>query len=107
MESSTSELDVCTSELDMCELYSLKTQAQLGCCSNISPRESMRSSEVQGEIKFLSFLFLQHFLVENCPDFIWDRVKFLPSSWYSAVFWIYGNNVDITNVLVLAKQCLH
>ena len=24
----------------------------------------------------------------NCPDFGWDRVDFLPSSWYSAVFWI-------------------
>jgi len=23
-----------------------------------------------------------------CPGFGWDRVDFLPSSWYSAVFWI-------------------
>ena len=25
---------------------------------------------------------------EGCPGFGWDRVNFLPSSWYSAVFWI-------------------
>ena len=24
----------------------------------------------------------------HCPGFSWDRVNFLPSSWYSAVFWI-------------------
>ena len=26
--------------------------------------------------------------VNLCPGFGWDRVNFLPSSWYSAVFWI-------------------
>ena len=25
---------------------------------------------------------------EYCPGFSWDRVNFLLSSWYSAVFWI-------------------
>ena len=30
-----------------------------------------------------------------CPGFGWDRVNFLPSSWYSAVVWIScENNVD-------------
>ena len=24
----------------------------------------------------------------ECPGFSWDKVNFLPSSWYSAVFWI-------------------
>ena len=27
-------------------------------------------------------------LVARCPGFGWDRVNFLLSSWYSAVFWI-------------------
>lgn len=40
------------------ETYSPRAEAALGCCSNISPGESMRSSrgsrEVQGEMKSLS-----------------------------------------------------
>ena len=28
------------------------------------------------------------FRVSYCPGFSWDRVNFLLSSWYSAVFWI-------------------
>ena len=33
----------------------------------------------------------------GCPGFGWDRVNFLPSSWYSAVFWIEcENTVDNT-----------
>lgn len=32
-----------------------------------------------------------------CTDFSWDRVCFLLSRWYSALFWIqYENNVDAT-----------
>ena len=32
-----------------------------------------------------------------CPGFGWDRVNFLVSSWYRAVFWILcENNVDNT-----------
>ena len=44
----------------------------------------------------------------SCPAFGWDRVNCLPSSWYSAVFWVqYENNVDNTLVFsVVAKQCL-
>ena len=35
--------------------------------------------------------------VHQCPGFGWDRVNFLLSSWYSAVFWIQcENNVDNT-----------
>ena len=31
----------------------------------------------------------------RCPGFGWDRVNFLLTSWYSAVFWIEcENNVD-------------
>lgn len=38
----------------------------------------------------------------HCPGFGWDRVNFLPSSWYSAVLWIqYENNVDNTLVFLL------
>ena len=29
-----------------------------------------------------------HLLLPSCPGFGWDRVNSLPSSWYSAVFWI-------------------
>ena len=44
---------------------------------------------------------------DACPDFSWDN--FLPSSWYSAVFWIqYENNGDNTLMfLVVDKQCLY
>lgn len=38
----------------------------------------------------LSFQFPQWF----CPGFSWDRVNFLPSSWYGAVFQIE----DVYNV---------
>ena len=35
--------------------------------------------------------------VGGCPGFGWDKVNSLPSSWYSAVFWIKDeNNVDNT-----------
>ena len=34
-------------------------------------------------------------MVSNCPGFGWDRVNFLPKSWYSVMFWIqYEKNVD-------------
>ena len=41
----------------------------------------------------------------RCPGFRWDRVNFLPSSWYSAMFWIqYEKNVDNTLMFsVVAK----
>ena len=47
--------------------------------------------------------------MDQCPGFGWDRVNFLPSSWYSAVVRIdYENHVDNTlMVLVVAKQCLY
>ena len=36
----------------------------------------------------VSKLFSEQFEVSFCPGFGWDRVNSLPSSWYSAVFWI-------------------
>ena len=47
--------------------------------------------------------------ITECPGFGWDRVNFLPSSWYSTAFWIqYENNVDNTLMFsVVAKQCLY
>jgi len=33
--------------------------------------------------------------VPQCAGFGWDRVNYLPSSWYSTVFWIWNeNNVE-------------
>lgn len=26
--------------------------------------------------------------LSHCPGFSWDRVNFVPDSWFSAVFWI-------------------
>ena len=47
--------------------------------------------------------------VRRCAGFGWDRVNFLHSSWYGAMFWICAeNSVDNTrDVLVIAEQCLH
>ena len=52
----------------------------------------------------LEYLYTQN-LVMGCPGFSWDRVNFLPSSWYSVKFWIsYENNVDNTLMFsVVAK----
>ena len=36
-------------------------------------------------------------VLRQCHGFGWDRVNFLPSSWYSGVVWIQGEkNVDNT-----------
>lgn len=43
-----------------------------------------------------------------CSGFIWGRVKFLPSSWCGAVFWIQDeNSVDHTSIfeLLLSNVC--
>lgn len=40
--------------------------------------------------------------LDVCPGFSWDRVNFLPSSWYTAVFQIrYENNVDYTLIFLM------
>lgn len=39
------------------------------------------------------------------PGFVWDRVNFLLSVWYSAVFWIWDeNNVDNARVFWLLSR---
>lgn len=46
----------------------------------------------------LRFLPSGHPLSQLYPAFGWNRVNFLPSSWYSSVFWIqYENNFDSNN----------
>ena len=52
-----------------------------------------------------SFQILQAIPQGDCPGFGWDRINFLPSSWYSAMFWAqYEKNVDNTLMLsVVAK----
>ena len=54
----------------------------------------------------VSYFHLHLFLInqiQTCPGFGWDRVNFLPSSWYSAVFWILcENTVDNTLMVLVA-----
>lgn len=43
-----------------------------------------------------------------CAGSGWNRVNFLHSSLYVAMFWIYaGNIVDNRDVFITAEQCLH
>ena len=39
------------------------------------------------------------FCDDTCPGFGWDRVNFFLSTWYSAVFWIQGEN-NVGNTLM-------
>lgn len=47
----------------------------------ISPVDVLTQSQ-----KFFRIRFLHGFL-RSSPDFVWDRINFLPISWYSTVFW--------------------
>ena len=42
----------------------------------------------------------RHLLKMACPAFGWDRVNCLPSSWYSALFWISGEKT-VENTLMV------
>lgn len=59
------------------------------------------------EIAFLmAKLFTQR--LHCCCGFIWDRVKFLPSSWCGAVFWIQDeNSVDHTSIFQLLLNSVY
>lgn len=47
-------------------------------------------------------------LLTGCPGFRGDRVNFLLTTWYSAMFWIQcGNNVDNTLIFWLLLSCIY
>lgn len=43
-------------------------------------------------------------LIKNCPCFVCNRVNFLHSSWYSAVFWICDPN-RAYEILLQSSAC--
>lgn len=64
------------------------------------------SLHVYCQLLFSLWTLMTH--TAHYPGFGWDRAHFLPSSWYSAAFWIqYENNVEGTVMfwLLLSSSC--
>lgn len=61
----------------------------LGKINNLNTEEKILVEHLGR--KFLegsSYVCLLNPFIVHCPGSSWDRVNFLPRSWYSAVFWI-------------------
>ena len=56
--------------------------------SVLAGSELLIVNQAEGLIQWKVLGWPQQVLNHICPGFGWDRVNFLPSSWYSAVFWI-------------------
>ena len=84
LESSYAEKDLgvlVDTKLTVSQQYALATKKANGILGSI--RQNIASRLREMVLSLCSALMRPH-----CPGFSWDRVNFLFSSWYSAVFWI-------------------